>query len=101
MGRPSFADDDGWPYADPGRELADPVSEPDWDLLALHTDTAGVLARLDPLERSVLVARFGLGGGRAQSMKDIRRTTGLDHEGVRAALGSGLAKLRAGLSESS
>jgi DNA-directed RNA polymerase sigma subunit (sigma70/sigma32) len=101
MARPSFADDDGWPYADPGRELADPVSEPDWDLLALHTDTAGLLCKLDAVERSVLVARFGLGGGRAQSMKDIRRATGLDHGEVRAALGSGLAKLRAGLSESS
>jgi DNA-directed RNA polymerase sigma subunit (sigma70/sigma32) len=100
MATASFANDDGWPYADTGRELADPVSEPDWDLLSLHTDSAGLLAQLDPVERSVLVARFGLGGGQAQSMKDIRRTTGLDHDEVRAALGSGLAKLRAGLSES-
>ncbi len=101
MTTPSFASDDGWPYADTGRELADPNSEPDWDLLSLHTDTPSLMARLDPVERSVLVARFGLGGGQAQSMKDIRRRTGLGHEEVRAVLGSGLAKLRAGLSESS
>ncbi len=91
--------DEGWPYADPAHELADPVNEPDWDVLAVHADRDKLFACLDEKERAVVMARFGMDGGEAQSMKEIRRSTGLDHTEARLTLGSAIAKMRACLEE--
>jgi DNA-directed RNA polymerase sigma subunit (sigma70/sigma32) len=96
---PSWRNDEGWPYVDGGGDVADPGGEPDWDLLSLHASAPHLFDCLDPLERTVLTARFGLGDGEPRSMKDLRRQTGLDNDRLRAAFGSGIAKLRDELSD--
>jgi DNA-directed RNA polymerase sigma subunit (sigma70/sigma32) len=88
--------DDGWPYPDPPPER-EPDVEIDEDLIALRARAAGLLAGLDPLERTVLTARFGLDGTPERSMKQLRADLGLSRDELRAALGSGLTKLRAQL----
>jgi DNA-directed RNA polymerase sigma subunit (sigma70/sigma32) len=93
--------DEGWPYADSHHELADPVGEPDWDLLSLHARTPTMFDTLEPIEHQVVAARYGLEDREPMSMKQIRRETGLGHDEVRVALGSGLAKLRVALGEQS
>ena len=52
------------------------------------------LSTLDPLEREVVDARFGLEGHPIRSMKQLRTDLGVDRADLRSALGSGLAKLR-------
>lgn len=91
--------DEGWPYSDDDTDVGDRAGEPDWDLIALHARAPHLLDGLDSVERTVVTARFGLDDGGARSMKEIRRETGLDHEQVRSALGSGLAKLRHDLAD--
>lgn len=93
--------DEGWPYADEGSDVRDRGAETDWDLLALHALAPTLLDCLEPLERTVVVARFGLDTKAPRSMKEIRRETGIGNDELRAALGSGIAKLRSELSESS
>lgn len=91
--------DEGWPYADWDGEVADPGGEPDWDVLSLHQAAPHLFDCLDPLEKQVVMARFGLAGGGQRSMKELRRETGLDGAALRCALGSGIAKLRAELAD--
>lgn len=93
--------DDGWPYgdADPDADVdeidpADPDADVDDDLVALHVTGAHLFDGLDPLERTVLAARFGLEGAPARSMRELQQQTGLPREALRAALGDGLAKVR-------
>ena len=93
--------EDGWPYPDVeavGRvEVEDPYDD---DAMALRAVTnARLLAGLDPLERQVVSARFGLGGTPVRSMKELGADLGLPRADVRQALGSGLTKLRAQLTE--
>ena len=95
----TWRDDEGWPYVDAGGDVPDRAAEPDWDLLALHAQAPKLLNCLEPLERTVLTARFGLDHRAPRSMKEIRRDTGLDNDQLRAAFGSGIAKLRAEMSE--
>ncbi len=87
--------EDGWPYPDEDRGLGDPEADLDEDLLALHCLPPRALELLDPLERTVLAARFGVGGGPVRTMKELHAETGCSRAELRSALSSGLAKLRA------
>lgn len=86
--------EDGWPYADSGREEADVWAEPDDDLMSLTAPPPHLYDRLEPLERQVISARFGLGGEPIRSMKQLHADLGVPRADLRQALGSGLAKLR-------
>ena|SRR2546423_9167096 len=86
--------EDGWPYPDTSRETIDLGSEADDDLLNLRCPPPHLFDDLDPLERRVISARFGLAGEPVLTMKELHRDTGLPREDLRQALGSGLAKLR-------
>ena len=86
--------EDGWPYPDTAREVIDLDTEVDDDLFALRNDRAHVLACLEPLEREVLTARFGLDGSPARSVFDVGLATGLSTDDVEALTGTGLTKLR-------
>lgn len=88
--------EEGWPYADPGAELADPDSEIDDDLLNVRVGGAHLLDWLDPLERQVISAHYGLAGP-PRSIKELHSDLGLPRDELRGVLGTGLAKLRAQL----
>ena len=88
--------DDGWPYADPGLELADPDGEIDDDLLNVRVGRPHLLDHLDPLERQVISAHYGLAGP-PRSIRELHSDLGLPRDELRGVLGSGLAKLRAHL----
>ena len=90
--------EDGWPYADGGPEVADPEAEPDDDLLCLRLPAAHLFDHLAPMEREVIAAHYGLGRP-PRSMKQLHADLGMPREELRAVLGSGLAKLRAELSD--
>jgi DNA-directed RNA polymerase sigma subunit (sigma70/sigma32) len=91
--------DDGWPYPDAEGELVDPESGPDDDLLSLRATPPHLFDDLEPLEREVISARFGLDGAPVRSMKELHAELGVPREQLRLALGSGLAKLRAQLAD--
>ncbi|HET6795208.1 MAG TPA: sigma factor-like helix-turn-helix DNA-binding protein [Acidimicrobiales bacterium] len=84
--------EDGWPYPDSELDVADPALEDDDDLFALRGGAA--LHGLDPIERDVIMARFGLNGDPPQTMQEVMAATGLDRSVLRQAMGTGLAKLR-------
>jgi DNA-directed RNA polymerase sigma subunit (sigma70/sigma32) len=90
--------DDGWPYADVERETADLSAEmDDDDLLDLRLRPAHLFTELDPLEREVIASRFGLGGNPVRSMKQLGHDLGVPRADLRQAMGTGLAKIKAGL----
>jgi len=93
--------EDGWPYPDPEAqdvtEVADPDVQVDEDLLSIRIPPPHLLDDLDATERAVLSARFGIGGARVRTMKELRHDTGLPRAELRGALESGLAKLRSHL----
>ena len=91
-----WATDDGWPYADTPDEAVELDGEPDDDRLSLLT-SHHLLDGLDPTERQVIAARFGLGGHPVSSMRELQASTGLPRDALRHALGSGLDKLRGNL----
>lgn len=90
--------DVGWPT--PVREEVEPYdivdldAELDLDALALHAPPPHLFDTLTPLERTVLGARFGLGGQPVRSMKELHHELGLSRHDLRDALESGLEKLR-------
>lgn len=86
--------DGGWPYADGRREAVEVGDLVDDDMLSLQASRRSLMAGLTPLEREVLTARYGLDGGPARSMRELRDQMGLPKTEVRDVLGSGLAKLR-------
>lgn len=90
--------DDGWPYGDSDGLMADGAEDLaaaiDDDMVSLHAAARRALAELDPLERQVVGARFGLEGARVRSMRQLHDELGLPRNDLRHALGSGLAKLR-------
>jgi DNA-directed RNA polymerase sigma subunit (sigma70/sigma32) len=86
--------EDGWPYPDTVQELIDLDSESDDDLLSLRIPPPHLYDDLDPIEREVIRARFGLNGVPVRTMKELQVDTGLCRADLRSALGSGLAKLR-------
>lgn len=86
--------EDGWPYPDLEVDRADPTAELDDDLLSLRIPSPHLLDDLDPLEREVIAARFGLNGHRVRSVHQLCADTGSTPSVINAALGSGLEKLR-------
>jgi DNA-directed RNA polymerase sigma subunit (sigma70/sigma32) len=90
--------DDGWPYQDSGPEPADLDSEIDDDLLNVRVPAAHLLDHLDPIERQVIAAHYGLNGP-PRTMSQLHSELGLPPADLSMALGSGLAKLRARLSD--
>jgi DNA-directed RNA polymerase sigma subunit (sigma70/sigma32) len=86
--------DDGWPYPDSPPDEIDLDAEPDDDLLNIAATSTHLLDGLNPLERQVVQARFGLAGCPERTMRELVTDTGLPRADLRDALGSGLAKLR-------
>ncbi len=84
----------GWPYADGEPEQVDLDASVDDDILSLRTTHAHLFDTLDPLERRVVTAHYGLDGADPRSMKELHADLGLSRAEVREALAGGLAKLR-------
>lgn len=97
----SWPSDEGWPYpdADAGIDLLEePVdvdADPDDDLVSLHAAGGHAFDDLDPLERRVVFARYGLDGRPPRTMRAIQHELGIPRPLLRTALGGGLVKLRA------
>lgn len=89
--------EDGWPYPDTEPEEIDFRNELDDDLMALADPASHVYDRLEPLEREVIGARFGIAGHAFQSIAELGSYLGVPEATLSEALGSGLAKLRAQL----
>ena len=84
--------DESWPY--PDLEDGPPADDDvDLDALELRVDPRAYLG-LDADEREVLFLRFGLGDGRARSMKEIARTLDVTHARARELLGRAIEKVR-------
>ena len=92
-----WPNDDGWPYPDSGQEVADPDGGVDDDALLLRMTPPRLFEQLDPLERQVITAHYGLNGTPARSMKQLHADLGLSRADLREALAGGLAKLRTNL----
>jgi DNA-directed RNA polymerase sigma subunit (sigma70/sigma32) len=88
--------EDGWPYPDGRDDLAADEAFDD-DALVLRAAPPHLFDDLDPLERRVVTAHYGLDGSPARSMKELHVDLGLSRAEVREALAGGLAKLRARL----
>ncbi|HEY2815405.1 MAG TPA: hypothetical protein VGJ03_18225 [Acidimicrobiales bacterium] len=96
----SWPSDEGWPYPDADADVdlleepADVGSDTDDDLLSLHTAGLHLFDGLDPLERQVVSARYGLDGMPPRTMRDLQHELGVPRTELRTALGGGLSKLR-------
>jgi DNA-directed RNA polymerase sigma subunit (sigma70/sigma32) len=84
---------DGWPYRDELPGEVDHTALVDDDVLSLSMERH-LLDDLNPLERQVIEAHYGLRGLDPRSMKQLRTDLGVPRADLRTALGSGLAKLR-------
>ncbi len=90
-----WPNDDGWPYPDAAdAELADPEAAVDEDALLLKAAPPHLFDHLEPLERQVVTAHYGLDGAPPKTMKELHVELGMTRAEVRAALVSGLTKLR-------
>jgi hypothetical protein len=93
-----FRDDDGWPYPDPdvhaAIEIPDHALDIDDDIMCLRGPHPHLYDTLDPVERTVIAASFGLDGAATRTLDELGADTGLDAVALRAALESGLGKLR-------
>ncbi|MEA2826935.1 MAG: hypothetical protein QOG43_1374 [Actinomycetota bacterium] len=85
--------EDGWAYPDTEKELVDPDGWFDDDAVALRA-TPPRLDGLDPLERQVIVAHYGIDGSPPRTMKQLHHDLNLPRSDLRTALATGLAKLR-------
>jgi DNA-directed RNA polymerase sigma subunit (sigma70/sigma32) len=94
-----WPNEDGWPYPDADREEAAPDVDADDDALLLRAAPIRLFARLDPLERQVVTAHYGLDGSPARSMKQLHNELGMPRAELRELLAGGLAKLRVSLAE--
>ena len=95
-----WPNEDGWPYPDGTLpETADLEQSVDDDAMVLRAAPAHLFDGLDPLERQVVRAHYGLDGAPPRNMKELRADLGLPKAEVREALASGLAKLRTRLVE--
>lgn len=86
--------EDGWPYPDSGTEVIDLDADVDDDLLSLTSPSSHVFDELEPLERQVVTAHYGLNGQPARSMQQLHQEWGVPTADLQNALGSGLGKLR-------
>lgn len=90
--------DTGWPTPEEdvleAIDEADLDAEPDLDALCLHAPPPHLFDDLTPTERTVLAARFGLGGEPVRSMKELHTDLALSRQELRTLLASGLGKLR-------
>jgi len=84
---------DGWPYPDTENEPVDPDAWVDDDAVALRASPPR-LDGLDPLERQVVVAHYGIDGSQPRTMKQLHHELHLPRTELRTALAGGLAKLR-------
>ena len=91
--------EDGWPYPDSKAELPDLDSNIDEDAIVLRGLGPRLFEFLDPLERDVIQAHYGLNGSPPKTMKELHHEMGLSRAELREALAGGLAKLRASLAE--
>lgn len=91
--------EDGWPYPDGRAELPDLDGNVDEDAMVLRGAGSHLFDMLDPLERQVITAHYGLDGTPPQTMKELHHAMGLPRTELREALAGGLAKLRISLSE--
>jgi DNA-directed RNA polymerase sigma subunit (sigma70/sigma32) len=89
--------EDGWPYQDTGPEPEDPDAEVDEDLLSVRLPSTHLLDQLEPLERQVIAAHYGIDGP-PRTMKQLQAEFGIRRADLRIVLGTGLAKLRTQLS---
>ena len=92
-----WAAEDGWPYPDALGDFVDLTSEADDDLLSVTVDTH-LLDSLDPIEREVVSAQFGLHGHAVRTIHELHDDLGLPDGDIESALGTGLEKLRIHLS---
>jgi DNA-directed RNA polymerase sigma subunit (sigma70/sigma32) len=86
--------DEGWPYPDTVGETIDLDATTDDDALSIRAAPAQLFDHLDPLERAVITAHYGLEGKDPRTMKELHAEMGLPRAELRDALGTGLAKLR-------
>lgn len=91
--------DDGWPYPDGREDLPDLDSNIDEDAIVLRGAGPHLFDLLDPLERQVITAHYGLDGSPPRTMKELHHEMGLPRTELREALAGGLAKLRVSLGE--
>ncbi|MEA2703348.1 MAG: hypothetical protein QOD63_1293 [Actinomycetota bacterium] len=94
----AWRSDEGWPYPDEERDLADPDSGIDDEALVLST-TPLRLDLLEPLEAQVIAAHYGIGGTTPRSMKELHHELGIPRADLKDALAGGLAKLRSSLND--
>jgi len=91
--------EDGWPYPDSKGELPDLDSNIDEDAMVLRGMGPKLFEFLDPLERQVITAHYGLDGAPPRTMKELHHEMDLPRTELREILAAGLAKLRASLAE--
>ena len=91
--------EDGWPYPDSKAELPDLDSNVDEDAVVLRGLGPRLFEFLDPLERQVITAHYGLDGAPPRTMKELHHEMGMSGTQLRDVLAGGLAKLRDGLAE--
>ncbi len=91
--------EDGWPYPDGKAELPDLDSNLDEDAIVLRGLGPRLFEPLDPLERQVITAHYGLDGSPPRTMKELHHEMGMSRAEVRDVLAGGLAKLRDSLRE--
>jgi len=84
------------PLTEDGPEPADLAAEIDEDLLAIRTDPH-LYDDLTPLEREVIVERFGLDGHQPHRLAELQTGLHLPRREVRHLLTQGLGKLRSHL----
>ncbi len=87
----------GWPYPDGEMEAVDLSADVDDDLLSLTSPSSHVFDDLEPLERNVVSAHYGLNGQPARSVQQLQSEWGMPADALQAALGTGLGKLRSHL----
>ena len=89
-----WPNDEGWPYPDTAGETVDLDATTDDDTLCMRASPSQLFDQLDPLERAVITAHYGLEGQQPRTMKQLHAEMGLPRTELRDALGTGLAKLR-------
>lgn len=93
-----WPNDDGWPYPDGADDIASLDGAIDDDALVIRAAPPHLFDALDPMERKVVTAHYGLDGSPPRSMKELHHDLGVPRSELRESLAGGLAKLRTRLS---